>query len=333
MAGVETFELSRPTVLETDFSKEGLGYWLRQKHCKCHLLDGIVTTLKCCREPVWKLVMCGSRFTHGAESNYSAIEGEMCAVVHALKSTATYTLGSDNLTISTDHKPLLAILNGKSLEEITNQRILRLRRKTDRWNFRCIYTKGKDNSGADALSRSPVPPQTTPRLQAILKGGSNRAGQINVAQIRALLQMKVTSLTNERVAAATKKCKIMQTLKQHIIKGFPEKKSDMPDQTAQYWTVRENLNTDGDLILYGTRTVIPDDMKEEALNHLHGAHQGVSSMLRHAEQTVYWPKMMTDVQLKCDRCAHCTRIAPSNLNLPPVTPILATYVSHAPFLR
>ena len=60
MSGVETFELSRPTVLETDFSKEGLGYWLRQKHCKCHLPDGIVTTLKCCREPVWKLVMCGS---------------------------------------------------------------------------------------------------------------------------------------------------------------------------------------------------------------------------------------------------------------------------------
>ena len=131
MAGVETFELSRPTVLETDFSKEGLGFWLRQKHCECHLPDGIVTTLKYCREPV---------------SNYLAIEGEMCAVVHALKSTATYPLGSDNLTVSTDHKPLLSILNGKSLEDITNQWILRLRQKTDSWNFRCIYTKGKDNS-------------------------------------------------------------------------------------------------------------------------------------------------------------------------------------------
>ena len=79
------------------------------------------TTLKCCREPVWKLVMCGSRFTHGAEFNYSAIKGEMCAVVPALKLTATYTLGSDNLTISTDHKPLLAILNGGNHKPVDTQ--------------------------------------------------------------------------------------------------------------------------------------------------------------------------------------------------------------------
>ena len=64
---------------------------------------------------------------------------------------------------------------------------------------------------------------------------------------------------------------------------------------------------------------------KEALEHLHGAHQGVTSMLRHAEQTVYWPKMLGDVQLTREKCVHCTRIAPSNSNLPPVKPILATY--------
>ena len=330
--GVKTFELKRPTVLETDFSKEGLGYWLRQKHCDCVLTDGIITTLKCCREPVWKLVMCGSRFTSGAESNYSAIEGEMCAVAYALKSTATYTLGSDNLTISTDHKPLLAILNGKSLEDITNQRILRLRRKTDRWSFRCIYTKGKDNSGADALSRSPIPEQTSPRLQAILTGGSKKKEFMSFKQVRALTNRttsrndgKVAVLTEEKIAEETRRCEKMKKLRKQILEGFPESKNEMPDETADFWAVRKNLEVEGDLILYGHRIVVPASARDEALQHLHGAHQGVTSMLRHAEQTVYWPRMLGDVQLTREKCVHCTRIAPSNSNLPPVKPILATY--------
>ena len=57
----------------------------------------------------------------------------------------------------------------------------------------------------------------------------------------------------------------------------------MLDQTAHFWTVRKTLRTKGDLILYGDWVVIPDKMKEEALDRLHGAHQGVTSLLRHAE--------------------------------------------------
>ena len=39
--GVHSFELNRPTCLATDWSKKGLGFTLRQKHCKCTIVDHV----------------------------------------------------------------------------------------------------------------------------------------------------------------------------------------------------------------------------------------------------------------------------------------------------
>ena len=33
--GVRIFDKSKPTCLATDWSKEGVGFWLFQKHCQC----------------------------------------------------------------------------------------------------------------------------------------------------------------------------------------------------------------------------------------------------------------------------------------------------------
>ena len=43
--GVEIFELNRPTKLQTDWSKTtpGIGYYLSQKHCDCHIVAPPVT--------------------------------------------------------------------------------------------------------------------------------------------------------------------------------------------------------------------------------------------------------------------------------------------------
>ena len=57
---VRIFDKSRPTCLATDWSKEGLGFWLFQKHCRCQPIK-----LFCCHNG-WKITLVGSRFTHSA---------------------------------------------------------------------------------------------------------------------------------------------------------------------------------------------------------------------------------------------------------------------------
>ena len=73
--GVQIFDKSKPTCLATDWSKEGIGFWLFQKHCDCPADRPF-----CCNTG-WKVTLVGSRFTHPAESRYAPVEGDALAVV------------------------------------------------------------------------------------------------------------------------------------------------------------------------------------------------------------------------------------------------------------
>ena len=65
--GVEIFDQTRQTCIATDWSQEGLGYWLSEKQCDCADAPQF-----CCKSG-WKVVLMGSRFTHGAELRYAPI--------------------------------------------------------------------------------------------------------------------------------------------------------------------------------------------------------------------------------------------------------------------
>merc|ERR1712237_246004 len=99
--GVRLFQPSRPTCLVTDWSTSGIGFCLMQKYCACPARTPI-----CCKDG-WKLCLVGSRFTHAAEVRYSPIEGECLAVAYALHQTRYNIQGCSDLTVATDHKPLL----------------------------------------------------------------------------------------------------------------------------------------------------------------------------------------------------------------------------------
>ena len=68
--GVEIYDRSLPTCVISDWSREGIGFWLLQKHCTCD------SQWPFCCKTGWKTVLVGSRFTSGAESRYAPVEGE-----------------------------------------------------------------------------------------------------------------------------------------------------------------------------------------------------------------------------------------------------------------
>ena len=146
------------TCLATDWSKDGIGYWLFQKHCDCFSGD-----LFCCRTG-WKITLIGSHFTHPAESRYASIEGEALAVAMALDKARHFVLGCSDLTIATDHKPLLKIFGDRSLDQIGNTRLRNLKEKTLPYRFRMIHIPGVKNQTPDALSRYPTGTPTPERL-------------------------------------------------------------------------------------------------------------------------------------------------------------------------
>ena len=80
-AGVKMFEMDRVTCLATDWSKEGVGFFMLQKYCNCQDIK-----MGCCKEG-WQIVLAGSRFLRQNEKNWCPGEGEGLVVVYALEKT------------------------------------------------------------------------------------------------------------------------------------------------------------------------------------------------------------------------------------------------------
>jgi hypothetical protein len=51
-------------------------------------------------------------------------------VAWGLEQTRYFTQGCDNLVVVTDHKPLVKIFGDRTLDEITNSRLFRLKQRT-----------------------------------------------------------------------------------------------------------------------------------------------------------------------------------------------------------
>jgi len=57
------------------------------------------------------------------------IEGEAVAIAWDLEQTRYFTQDCDNLVVITDHRPLVKIFGDRTLDEITNSRLFRLKQR------------------------------------------------------------------------------------------------------------------------------------------------------------------------------------------------------------
>ena len=150
--GVRIFDMTRKTCLATDWSRQGIGFFLLQQHCQCLPNSQGQVSPTCCNGG-WKLIFAGGRFTTPAESRYSPIEGEALAVVTALYKARYFVLGLEDLTVAVDHKPLLKVFGDRKLEEMDNPRLTNLKEKALYFRFNMVHVPGRLHKGADAMSR------------------------------------------------------------------------------------------------------------------------------------------------------------------------------------
>ena len=101
------------------------------------------------------LIQCGSESLSPTQSRYSTVELECLAIINAIQKCHYYLAGVPKFEVWTDHRPLVGAF-GKHLHTMTNQRLMRMREKVTSYNFKVIWTPGKNHHIADALSRAPV---------------------------------------------------------------------------------------------------------------------------------------------------------------------------------
>lgn len=312
-AGVRTFETGKQTCLSTDWSKSGLGFTLTQKHCSCSIID------PSCGPDHWKLVYAGSRFTTNAEQRYAPIEGEALALLFGLDSCRMFIMGCPNLTVAVDHKPLIRIFNNRDLADIKNPRLLKIKEKSLMYRFNIISIPGRENCGADAMSRIPTSQTANAKVMHIEES-------ITAAtQIQFDYENNTQTVNIDRIRKASSGDHQYIALINQIESGFPQHKSELSDDIKVFWSLRNELYTIGGLVYVEGRLLIPQQLRSILVDQLHIGHQGTNSMRANAKQRFFWPGMGSQLSLRRAQCKRCNEIAPSNPKEMPTQPLQPTY--------
>ena len=169
-----------PLRLETDAAQsKGLGMALWQKQPSGE----------------WRILQCDSRHVTPAESRYSATEVELLAVVWAVHKAHLYLAGAD-FELVVDHRPLIPILNSKTLDELPSPRLVHLKEKLALYRFTAVWRPGIDHKVVDCFSRYPVDDPDAVEEEADLQTPANTHAMLLQAhqdpttgdQIHALLE-------------------------------------------------------------------------------------------------------------------------------------------------
>ena len=128
----------------------------------------------------------------------------------------------------------------------------------------------------------------------------------------------------DRLRKSTAQDNQLKRLSHYINTGFPCDKKNLPKDLHEFWPHKETLSVESRLITCGNRIIVPREMRPEMLQYIQEGHQGKERCLLQARNTVFWPKMMYDVQELIERCIICQEHGRSQ-------PIIGTTQELSPF--
>ena len=184
----------------------------------------------------------GSKTLTGAETRYANIECKLLGMVGGLEKFNYFTFGRP-VTVSTNHKPLIAI-SKKSLVNAP-PRLWRLLLRLANYNVELQWIPGKEMIFRNHLSHN------------ITMGDSSNKPTCEGLDLKIhdvylnASDEKCLSLANE-----TTKDPVMQALKHQIIKGWPYSRSECSKNPQDFWNYRDELSVLDSLILKGSCIVI-----------------------------------------------------------------------------
>ncbi len=252
-----------------------------------------------------RVVAYASRSLSGTEQRYSQTEREALGVVYSLEHFHLYVFGKP-VTVITDHKPLLYIMNNPVSKPPA--RIERWALRINPYNPTIVYSPGKDNP-ADYMSRHPCTGVTTHREEKVAEEYINFVAEHATPKAVRL----------EEVKAATESDAVLQKVIDYMRHGTwyrhkvdPVSNADVQD-IKSYHAIRDELtvNDEGNLILRGTRLVIPKALQERIINIAHEGHQGIVKTKALLREKVWFPGIDVKVENKVSGCMPCQLATPS----------------------
>ncbi|CAG2250790.1 unnamed protein product [Mytilus edulis] len=236
-----SFYPARMTCLATDWSVDGVGFFLMQKYCQCSN-----KTHTCCNDGL-KLCLVGSRCTYPAESRHRQQTtpqpqrpGYRCTIIHVPgrnnlepDAAARYHVGPpDRLNLPSDAPELDSLVNMTSHYHNTFPSI-------------CLHTE--DNNTANDTS--------------------------TVAAATCALNAVIIVVTWNMVREATASDSTFVNLIRQLEVGFPEDCKELPTDLCLYHRSASSLCTVDGVVLMGKQIIIQPAHRKPVFNALRAVHQ------------------------------------------------------------
>ena len=274
MSSCETlayFDRNAPITLVADASPVGLGAVLLQEQ------GGIN-----------RVIAYGHRSLSEVESRYSQTEREALGVVWACEHFKMYLLGS-RFRLITDHKPLVHIYSNARSKP--TPRLERWSLRLQPYDFQIVYEPGASNI-ADPMSRLSV----SSDLPEAIVDAKDYIGMVSVDAVP-------HAMSWDEIQVASDSCPEVQTIKEAITTG----KWDTCSVSVK--AVKDELSVCDEVILRGSRILIPSSLRGKVLELAHEGHQGIVKCKQRLRSKVWWPRLDQDVEGICKSCESCQLLA------------------------
>ena len=195
------------------------------------------------------------------------------------------------IRVESDHKSLEAIFTKplNSAPKWLQRMLLRLQK----YSLQVVYKKGTQMYLADTLSRAFLPEVNACEFSRELEEVDHKAF------------LPVTDSQWHQIKHASADDPVLQQLRTTIKEGWPEKRSDLPESLYPYYDMRDLLTAQNELVFKGERLVVPASTRKELMATVHSSHIGIEGCIRRARDSLYWPRMATELReyvSKCDIC-------------------------------
>ena len=241
-----------------------------------------------------------SRALTDTERKYSQTEKEALAIVWACESLYMYLIGKE-FNIISDHKPLEIIYSKRA--KAPSARIQRWILRLQEFCFKVIYKPGKNNI-ADPLSRF---------VDTNIR--NSRKEDIEDSNLLAIISESTTpAVTIDEVIEENLKDKQLMDVKKAITED------NWPKELKRYEIIKTELCEIDNVLLRGTRVIIPKTLVPKILNVGHEGHLSAASMKAKLRRSVWWTTMDKDIEHWSDTCEGCRLVRKTS----PPEPITST---------
>lgn len=232
-----------------------------------------------------RIICYASKSLSETERRYCQTEKEALALVWSVERFRIYLLGLE-FELETDHKPLEAIFSTSSKPCARIERwVLRLQS----FKFKVVYRKGSSNI-ADPFSR--------------LCNLRNEKSFDDDCEEYILAIQESAAIDVSEIDSQSEKDDEMKAIKECILTG-----NWTNNKLKAYERFKDEFCVSDNLILRGTKLIIPKSLRYRILQLAHEGHPGESIMKRRLRERVWWSGIDDEAKKFVQQCEGCRLVS------------------------